>query len=70
MEEIVTGLGIRNDYWGITTNVDHKKIYSISKLVSTTIGFPIPRNKAIIGENAFAHEVGIHQDGILKHRGT
>ncbi len=70
MEEVITGLGIRKDYWGVETHVDHKKIFSISKLVSSTIGFPIPRNKAIIGENAFAHEAGIHQDGILKHRST
>lgn len=70
MEEVVTGIGIRNDYWNIETNVNPKKIFSISKLLSTTIGFPIPRNKAIIGENAFAHEAGIHQDGVLKHRGT
>ncbi|XP_060085203.1 2-isopropylmalate synthase-like [Ylistrum balloti] len=70
LEEIVTGIGIRNDFWKVRTNVDPSKIYTTSRLLSATIGYPIPRNKAIIGENAFAHEAGIHQDGVLKHRGT
>lgn len=70
MEEVLVGIGIRKDHWNVETKVDPKKIYAISRLLSASIGFPIPRNKAIIGENAFSHEAGIHQDGMLKHRAT
>lgn len=70
LEEVVIALTIRKDIWKIESNINKEKIYPTSKLLSNIIGFPIPRNKAIVGENAFAHEAGIHQDGILKHRAT
>ena len=63
-------LRTRSDYYKITTNIDTTKIYPASRLVSTLTGLTVQRNKAIVGENAFAHESGIHQDGVLKHRET
>ncbi|MGD0540934.1 MAG: 2-isopropylmalate synthase, partial [Tepidisphaeraceae bacterium] len=70
MEEIVMALRTRHDYYKSTTRIDSSKIYSISRMVSTLTGMIVPRNKAIVGENAFAHEAGIHQDGVLKKRET
>ncbi len=70
LEEIVMALNTRKDFWNINHSITTSLLYPTAKLLSTTIGFPIPRNKAIVGENAFAHESGIHQDGILKHRKT
>jgi len=70
LEEFVMSLYVRKDIFPFTTNIKTTQIYSSSRLLSNIIGFPIPRNKPIIGENAFAHESGIHQDGMLKKRET
>ena len=71
LEEIVMALNMRNDlFGGVTTNIKTKDLYKTSKLVSNLTGIPVQPNKAIIGENAFSHESGIHQDGILKKRVT
>jgi 2-isopropylmalate synthase len=69
-EEFVMALYVRKDLLPFTTNVNTQQIYNTSRLLSNIIGFPIPRNKPVIGDNAFAHEAGIHQDGVLKHRQT
>jgi 2-isopropylmalate synthase len=63
-------LTVRRDLLPFTTGVNTRQIWNTSRLVSSTIGFPIPRNKPITGDNAFAHESGIHQDGVLKKRET
>ena len=70
LEEIVMTLRTRKDHFKIDTRIDATKIYSASRMVSTLTGLVVQRNKAIVGENAFAHEAGIHQDGILKKRET
>ena len=70
LEEIVMALRTRRDYFQVTTRIDATKIYPASRLVSTLTGLTVQRNKAVVGENAFAHESGIHQDGVLKHRET
>jgi len=70
LEEIVMALRTRPDFFDYTTNVNAKRIYPVSRMVSTMTGLHIQRNKAVVGENAFAHESGIHQDGILKKRET
>ncbi len=70
MEEIVMALRTRSDFYGCTTGVNTKEIYRTSRLVSKATGFVVPPNKAIVGANAFRHESGIHQDGILKERTT
>ncbi len=70
LEEVVMAMKTRKDIFGIDTNINTKKLVKTSKLVSNLTGFPVPPNKAIVGRNAFAHEAGIHQDGILKHRET
>jgi len=70
LEEIVMALRTRAEYFGISTDVDTQKLYPTSRLVSSITGMHVPRNKAIVGENAFAHEAGIHQHGMLKHAST
>ena len=70
LEEIVMAIKTRNDLMPYTTNINTKKISPCSKLLSSTIGFPVQYNKAIVGKNAFAHESGIHQDGMLKNKNT
>ena len=70
LEEIVMALKTRNDLMPFSTNINTKKISACSKLVSSVTGFPIQYNKAIVGKNAFAHESGIHQDGMLKNSKT
>jgi 2-isopropylmalate synthase len=71
LEEVVMAIRTRQDYFGkFTTTVNTKKIYPLSRMVSTLTGLHVQRNKAVVGENAFAHESGIHQDGILKERST
>ncbi len=71
MEEIVMAIRTRNDIFkGITTRVQARELYKTSRLVSKLTGMPVQPNKAIVGSNAFAHESGIHQDGILKERTT
>jgi 2-isopropylmalate synthase len=70
LEEIVMALKTRADFYKIGTRIDATKIYPASRMVSTLTGLAVQRNKAIVGENAFAHESGIHQDGVLKYRET
>ncbi len=70
LEEFVMALSVRSDILPYTTGINTRQIYNTSRLLANTIGFPIPRNKPITGENAFAHESGIHQDGVLKKRET
>jgi 2-isopropylmalate synthase len=70
MEEIVMALRTRQDLMAFSTGIDTTTITRASKLVSTVTGFAVQPNKAIVGANAFAHESGIHQDGMLKHAGT
>ncbi|MEE1561710.1 MAG: 2-isopropylmalate synthase [Alphaproteobacteria bacterium] len=70
MEEIVMALRTRSDILPLTTGVNTEMITRASHLVSTITGFVVQPNKAIVGANAFAHEAGIHQDGMLKHAGT
>ena len=70
LEEIVMALKTRYDIFGLETGIDTTQIVPTSKLVSTVTGYPVQPNKAIVGANAFAHESGIHQDGILKCRET
>jgi 2-isopropylmalate synthase len=70
LEEIVMALRTRSDFYKIGTRIDATKIYPASRMVSTLTGLAVQRNKAIVGENAFAHESGIHQDGMLKYRET
>lgn len=70
MEEIVMATRTRRDIFGVECGVDATQIVPTSKLVSTITGYPVQPNKAIVGANAFAHESGIHQDGVLKHRET
>ena len=67
LEEIVMALKVRKDIMPFTTNINSKLLSRASKLVSNVTGFPVQYNKAIVGKNAFAHESGIHQDGMLKH---
>lgn len=70
LEEIVMTLKTRHDVFNLETGIDTTQIVPTSKLVSTVTGYPVQPNKAIVGANAFAHESGIHQDGVLKHRET
>ncbi|MBS0298882.1 MAG: 2-isopropylmalate synthase [Proteobacteria bacterium] len=70
LEEVVMAVRTRQDYFPCDTKIDTTHIVAASKLVSGITGFPVQPNKAIVGANAFAHESGIHQDGVLKHRET
>jgi 2-isopropylmalate synthase len=70
LEEVVMAIKTRGDIFNLTTRIDATQIVPASKLVSTITGYPVQPNKAIVGANAFAHESGIHQDGVLKHRET
>jgi len=70
LEEVVKAVRTRQDIFGCDTNIETKNILAASRLVSSITGFVVQPNKAIVGANAFAHEAGIHQDGILKHRET
>jgi 2-isopropylmalate synthase len=70
LEEIVMAIRTRKDIFPVQTHIDTTQIVSTSRLVSSVTGFPVQPNKAIVGANAFAHESGIHQDGILKFRET
>ena len=70
MEEIVMALRTRHDCMPFTTGIETRHIMKASRLVSAITGFVVQPNKAIVGANAFAHEAGIHQDGVLKHAGT
>ena len=70
LEEVVMGLRVRKDFYGADTKIDTTKIYWTSKILSKVTGVNVPPNKAIVGENAFAHESGIHQHGVLAKRET
>jgi len=70
LEEVVMGVRTRQDVFHCHTDLDTTQIVACSRLVSNITGFPVQPNKAIVGANAFAHEAGIHQDGVLKHRQT
>jgi len=70
LEEVVMAVRTRKDLFPVETEIDTSHIVPTSRLVSNITGFPVQPNKAIVGANAFAHESGIHQDGVLKHRET
>lgn len=70
LEEVVMALKTRADALNVTTRIKTQELYHTSRLVSQLTGLAVQRNKAIVGANAFAHEAGIHQDGILKERST
>jgi 2-isopropylmalate synthase len=70
LEELVMAVRTRQDIFDCDTDINSSHILSVSRLVSSVTGFIVQPNKAIVGVNAFAHEAGIHQDGVLKHRET
>ena len=70
LEEVVMAVKTRRDIFNLDTRIDTTQIVATSKLVSSITGYPVQPNKAIVGANAFSHESGIHQDGVLKHRET
>ncbi len=70
MEEVVMALKTRRDFFSLDLSIVTEQIYPTSRLLSNIIGLPLPPNKAIVGANAFAHEAGIHQDGVLKEKTT
>src|SRR5262245_34893417 len=70
LEEVVMAVKTRGDYFGIQSTINTKRLCPSSRLVSHVTGLLVQRNKAIVGQNAFAHEAGIHQDGMLKERRT
>jgi 2-isopropylmalate synthase len=70
LEEVVMALKTRAAFFNVATRVNTSRLYPTSRLVSSITGMPIPRNKAVVGENAFAHEAGIHQHGMLKNPST
>lgn len=70
LEEVVMALHTRRDFYGLTTGINTRYLYPASRKLSLITGMQVQRNKAIVGQNAFAHEAGIHQDGMLKERST
>ncbi|MCA9110938.1 MAG: 2-isopropylmalate synthase, partial [Planctomycetaceae bacterium] len=70
LEELVMAIKTRKDYYGVTTNIVTERLYPTSRLVSSITGMKVQRNKAIVGQNAFAHEAGIHQHGMLQNSST
>ncbi|MGY0558714.1 MULTISPECIES: 2-isopropylmalate synthase [unclassified Lysobacter] len=70
LEELVMALNVRRSYFNARTRIDTRRLVPTSRLLSRITGMQVQRNKAIVGQNAFAHESGIHQHGMLKHRGT
>jgi 2-isopropylmalate synthase len=70
LEEVVMALKTRAAFFNVSTGIQTTRLYPTSRLVSSITGMPIPRNKAVVGENAFAHESGIHQHGMLRHHST
>jgi len=70
LEEVVMALKTRTEFFGLDTGVETTRLYPTSRLVSSITGMHPPRNKAIVGENAFSHEAGIHQHGMLQHAST
>lgn len=67
LEELAVALAVRQSFFGVRTNLHLEEIYSTSRMLSQITGISVPPNKAVVGSNAFAHEAGIHQDGILKN---
>jgi 2-isopropylmalate synthase len=70
LEEVVMTLATRAPKFGLKTGIDTTQLARVSRMVSNVTGFVVPPNKAVVGSNAFAHESGIHQDGMLKHQST
>ena len=70
LEEVIMALETRPDFYGIETNIDPKEIGNSSRMVGSIFGFPVQANKAIVGQNAFRHSSGIHQDGYIKNHST
>ena len=70
LEEVVMALRTRKNYLNLDTNIHSEQLFPSSRLLSQVTGIAIPINKPIVGDNAFAHEAGIHQDGVLKHKQT
>lgn len=70
LEEAVMALSVRRDFFGVATKVETEKLYHASQTLARVTHNPVPRNKAIVGRNAFAHEAGIHQHGVLADRRT
>jgi 2-isopropylmalate synthase len=70
LEEVVMALKTRAAFFNVSTGVNTARLYPTSRLISSITGMPIPRNKAVVGENAFAHEAGIHQHGMMSHPST
>jgi 2-isopropylmalate synthase len=70
LEEVVMALKTRSEYFGLETGIETNRLYPTSRLVSSITGMHPPRNKAVVGENAFSHEAGIHQHGMLQHAST
>ncbi len=70
LEEIVMALKVRSDQFNMSTGIDSRLLTPTSRLVSSCTGFSVPECKAVVGSNAFSHEAGIHQDGVLKNRAT
>ncbi len=70
IEEVVMALNVRNDAYGVEVGVRTEEIYETSRLVAEHTGYPVQFNKAVVGRNAFAHESGIHQHGVLRERTT
>ena len=66
LEEVVMAINTRKDFFGLRTNVVTEQIYPASRLLAQVTGLTVPANKPIVGDNAFAHEAGVHQDGVLK----
>jgi 2-isopropylmalate synthase len=70
LEEIVMALATRGDFFGATSSINRRRLHPLSRLVTSVTGSVVQANKAIVGENAFAHEAGIHQHGMLQNRET
>jgi 2-isopropylmalate synthase len=70
LEEVVMAIATRSAKFNLRTGIDAKQLVRVSRVVSTVTGIAVPPNKAVVGANAFAHESGIHQDGMLKHQQT
>ncbi len=70
LEEVVMAMRTRKDYFGLETGIDTRKLWPTSQQVSSITGLEVQRNKAIVGRNAFAHEAGIHQHGVMQHQET
>jgi 2-isopropylmalate synthase len=70
LEEVVMAIATRSAFFNLATGINTARLYPTSRLVSNITGVSIPRNKAVVGENAFSHEAGIHQHGMLQHRST